>query len=423
MKAKHTFRLKHIISVVAILGCIFVVSQSHAQLSAGNGTNITNNQINLGGTLTQNTTLTHIGNGNRTASLTFSKDVTGVSSAFMGGVLNVARIGDDPTTERDNILSVQNNTVPIVNGAQVNGGGVGKPSIAGMRRYFILDNNNPSIALNGGVSSSIAITAIGSPAGGTLTGNGKLIGYDVDFDPFSGITPSQLANPINVNVPYISYNSGGIRAYQGYSVNGTNTFSSIIGFNAGSPFSSYGAQGFFTYQNAYGIYIQPQYMAGYTTGTGYGIYQQGANDINVFNGSVGIGTATPKEALSVNGNIRAKDIKVDANNWPDYVFTPEHQLPSLEALFIQIKEQGHLPNIPSAEEVSKNGIALGEINKKLLEKVEELTLYVIKQNEQIKDLKTQSKDVKQLKELLLKQNEKIAQLEKLISHQDIKATK
>ena len=397
MKAKNIFRLKHITPAAAVLGALLIANQSHAQLTSGNGTNITNNQINLGGTLTQNTTLTHTGNGIRTASLTFSKDVTGVSSAFMGGVLNVARTGDDPTTERDNVLVVQNNTVPIVSGSQVNGGGISKPSIAGIRRYFILGNNNPSVALNGNFSSTIAITAIGSPAGGTLTGNGKLIGYDVDFDPFSGITPSQLANPIKVNVPYISYNSGGIRAYQGYSVNGTNTFSSIIGFNAGSPFSSYGAQGFFTYQNAYGIYIQPQYMTGYTTGTGYGIYQQGANDINVFYGSVGIGTATPKEALSVNGNIRAKDVKVETINWPDYVFRPEHRLPSLETLSAQIKEQGHLPNIPSAEEVSKNGIALGEMNKKLLEKVEELTLYAIKQNE----------ETSKLKELLLKQSEQL----------------
>ena len=122
-------------------------------------------------------------------------------------------------------------------------------------------------------------------------------------------------------------------------------------------------------------------------------------------GNVGIGTTnTSAYKLSVNGNIRTQDVTVTTTGWPDYVFQPEYQLPSLEALSVQIKAQGHLPNIPSAAEVSKNGIALGEMNKKLLEKVEELTLYAIKQNNEIK---TQNEESKQQKELLQKQAEQI----------------
>lgn len=103
-------------------------------------------------------------------------------------------------------------------------------------------------------------------------------------------------------------------------------------------------------------------------------------------GYIGIGTTTPREALSVNGNIRTKEIKVENTNWPDYVFTKDYQLPSLQQTEHYIKEKGHLPGIPSAAEVKSNGIDLGEMNAKLLQKIEELTLHLIEQQKQIKDL-------------------------------------
>ncbi|ACU03283.1 hypothetical protein [Pedobacter heparinus] len=136
------------------------------------------------------------------------------------------------------------------------------------------------------------------------------------------------------------------------------------------------------------------------------------------NGNVGIGTVTPGEKLSVNGNIRAKEIKVENANWPDYVFTKEYQLPTLQATENHIKEKGHLPGIPSAVEVKANGIDLGEMNAKLLQKIEELTLYMIEQNKRIqtqneklalqemlsiaskKDSELQQKQIDQLKQQL-----------------------
>ncbi|MFD2286687.1 hypothetical protein GJU39_22370 [Pedobacter petrophilus] len=104
-----------------------------------------------------------------------------------------------------------------------------------------------------------------------------------------------------------------------------------------------------------------------------------------YNGNVGIGTATPAERLSVNGNIRSKEIKVDSENWPDYVFLPDYQLPSLTQIEQQIKLKGHLPDMPSAKEVELNGIALGEMNKLLLKKVEELTLHLIEKEKQLEN--------------------------------------
>ncbi|WP_131537072.1 hypothetical protein [Pedobacter nototheniae] len=107
--------------------------------------------------------------------------------------------------------------------------------------------------------------------------------------------------------------------------------------------------------------------------------------INAF-GNVGIGTNSPKEKLSVNGNIRAKEIKVETNNWPDYVFAKDYVLPTLAETEKHIKEKGHLQGIPSATEVKENGVELGEMNKLLLKKVEELTLYLIQKDKEMAEL-------------------------------------
>lgn len=100
-------------------------------------------------------------------------------------------------------------------------------------------------------------------------------------------------------------------------------------------------------------------------------------------GSIGIGTVSPDERLSVNGRIRAKEVKVEAVNWPDYVFDADYQLTTLSELAIFIRKNGHLPGIPKAVDVQETGIALGEMNRRLLEKVEELTLYLIEQEEKM----------------------------------------
>lgn len=104
-------------------------------------------------------------------------------------------------------------------------------------------------------------------------------------------------------------------------------------------------------------------------------------------GKVGIGTENPDAELAVNGLIHAKEVKVDLQGWPDYVFSEKYDLISLEEVEKHINEKGHLPNIPSAKEVEENGVNLGEMNKKLLEKVEELTLYVIDLKKELELLK------------------------------------
>ncbi|MEN2436799.1 cell wall anchor protein [Weeksellaceae bacterium A-14] len=87
-----------------------------------------------------------------------------------------------------------------------------------------------------------------------------------------------------------------------------------------------------------------------------------------------------------NGKITAKEIEVKANVWADYVFKEGYPLNSLENVESYITEYGHLPNIPSAAEIQKNGINVAEMESKLLEKIEELTLYIIEQNKKVKRL-------------------------------------
>ena len=100
-------------------------------------------------------------------------------------------------------------------------------------------------------------------------------------------------------------------------------------------------------------------------------------------GNVGIGTSTPQSKLAVNGEITAKKVKVTPTGWPDYVFRPTYILRPLPELEQFIKDQQHLPEIPAAAEVEKNGIDLGDNQALLLKKIEELTLYVIDLNKQV----------------------------------------
>jgi hypothetical protein len=101
--------------------------------------------------------------------------------------------------------------------------------------------------------------------------------------------------------------------------------------------------------------------------------------------------------VETSGLVRCRKIKVDSEIWPDYVFESDYSLMPLEKLEKYIEENNHLPNVSNQETMVKEGIDLGEMNLKLMEKVEELTLYMIQQNKELKKLK---KEVEVLKSKL-----------------------
>lgn len=106
----------------------------------------------------------------------------------------------------------------------------------------------------------------------------------------------------------------------------------------------------------------------------------GAGNHYISNGNVGIGTTNPQEKLSVKGTIMAQKVRVTQLGWSDYVFDSSYQLKPLPQVEKYIQEHKHLPEVPSAEEVKKAGVEVGENQATLLKKIEELTLYIIEQH-------------------------------------------
>ena len=120
----------------------------------------------------------------------------------------------------------------------------------------------------------------------------------------------------------------------------------------------------------------------------------GSNNIAMLinkDGHVGIGTNYPGSyQLAVEGKIGAREVEVTlASPWPDYVFESSYELTSLGELKAYIAENKHLPNVPSAAEVAENGVNLGQMDAILMQKIEELTLHMIRLDEENQALKAQ----------------------------------
>jgi len=111
------------------------------------------------------------------------------------------------------------------------------------------------------------------------------------------------------------------------------------------------------------------------------------------NGNVGIGTIIPDKLFTVKGIIHAQEVQVDVTGFADYVFKKEYKLKPLSEIHSFISENGHLPEIPSEDEVMKNGMNVAEMQVMLLKKIEELTLYAIEQQKRIESLEKTLKEM------------------------------
>ena len=175
----------------------------------------------------------------------------------------------------------------------------------------------------------------------------------------------------------------------------------------------------FVYQPSLGVDINNTQYAGeirfdpasgnLRLGTSYSVTGTPTTHLTITkDGKIGMGTtSTGSHKLAVEGSIGAREIKVQATGWSDFVFEDNYALPTLEEVEQHIKEKGHLQDIPSAKEVEENGIFLGEMDARLLQKIEELTLYAIEQEKRLKEQDTR------LQELEI-QKLKIAELEESI---------
>ncbi|MFA6088184.1 hypothetical protein [Mucilaginibacter sp.] len=120
-------------------------------------------------------------------------------------------------------------------------------------------------------------------------------------------------------------------------------------------------------------------------------------------GNVGIGTANPDAKLTVNGTVHAIEVKVTAGVPADFVFEKEYKLRTLSNVSAYINKNKHLPDVPSGKVMKENGIDLSDFNMKLLQKIEELTLYLIEKDKQDKQKQAQIDALKQQVETLNKE--------------------
>jgi hypothetical protein len=178
----------------------------------------------------------------------------------------------------------------------------------------------------------------------------------------------------------------------GLPIDGTNTVS-VVGFRGGNADSL--GKGFeLAFSNENQVWFRGGYLVGWDG------WKKMVLDSA---GIVRIGTTTNRAALHVNGEVFTRKVKVTQNNWPDYVFSSAYHLPSLYEVESHIQKFQHLPNVPSAADIEKNGLDLGDGQAVLLRKIEELTLYSIQQQKELDALKEQNKKMSQLLDLLLLQ--------------------
>jgi hypothetical protein len=257
-------------------------------------------------------------------------------------------------------------------------------------KLHIWDQTNPSIRLAGsGYSGQLSLaTANGyysptatpgdmvlrsvnnnvilyAPSGeisfATEPSNGANTKMTIQSDGDVGIGMTPLANKLAVN--------GTVLAEDGYHFGGVNNCE-LVPDGPGIAFkgSGFGGQYTLIYQN----YLNTQVNIGYNprqlVGGGY--------------------------LMTVDGDILAEGITIqNSGSWPDYVFEEDYALRSLEDVDAFVRENKHLPGVPSAKEV-EDGVSVGEMQRVLLEKVEELTLYVIEQDKELESMRTENESLK-----------------------------
>ena len=213
--------------------------------------------------------------------------------------------------------------------------------------------------------------------GNSLSSNSSFLGTTNSY-PLVFKTNNTARMTLSASYPYLGIGTTPASNLHVHSINNINYFlmtNLYVGANS--------SHGFLIKQDHQKVYIkQQEYDYMYIQTPGGGLAISGG-------GNVGIGTNTPQAKLAVNGEILAKSVRVnsDASYWPDYVFEKDYNLMTIRDLETYVQIHKHLPGIPSAQEVEqKQDVDLGEMNTLLLQKMEEMTLYIIQLEKRLSEL-------------------------------------
>ena len=344
--------------------------------------------------------------------------VTGTSSADRLERLKVGSNGD--ITVNTNQLFVQKSTGFIGLGTNTPGvpldvkstsGYIGRFN-GGNNMYLSLLENDVYRGYLGSFSGNAADVDFGTGAGNTSGG------INLTIQAIPKVTIDSMGNVgVGNTTPTSRLDVSGNSASTSSVVNvlsnyvGSSDVRGITSYSKASDGWGYGMQGTGGYIGGYfqsdaGAYASSGYgvygIANGTAGTRIGVYGYAyGGTVNNWGGYFPVKTYTSELRVggeqgatgyvaSINGKLIATEVRVQPTaNWPDYVFGKDHVLMSLEELENKINAEKHLPGIPAATDVKENGLMLGEMQTKQMEKIEELTLYVIELGKQNKELKNE----------------------------------
>ncbi|MDB5250348.1 MAG: hypothetical protein JWQ40_4742, partial [Segetibacter sp.] len=307
----------------------------------------------------------------------------GVGTSTPAVKLDIAGTGAYNLASSEGDFRLGNSTYRLKMGVANAGGGAGDAYIASSNRLYL------GAGTTLGRTQTMSVNSNGTVGIGTINTVARLhVVGDTITTPVISAAVSYVGSSDVRGITSFSKPSDG----WGYGVEGTGGF--IGGYFSGLS-GAYTGTGFGVYGTASG-----------TAGTRIGVYGTASGGtVNNWGGYFPTKTYTSELRVggergatgyvaAINGKLIATEVRVELiANWPDYVFDDKYKLMSLEDLEVKIKAEKHLPGIPAAAEVKENGIMLGEMQTKTMEKVEETTLYILQLNNKIKELEKKIDDL------------------------------